>query len=62
MVTFNYSFNEPTCMGFYCTWIKPIGEKIVGAMLSDELICKKMRLGKYTTPLVNAVQHEDEAQ
>ena len=42
--------------------IKPIGENIVGAMLSDELICGKMRLGKYTTPLVNAVRHEDEAE
>ena len=42
--------------------IKPIGENIVGAMLSDELSCVKMRLGKYTTPLVNAVRHEDEAE
>jgi hypothetical protein len=41
--------------------VKPSGEAIVGAMLSDELICKKMRLGKYTTRLVNAVRHEGES-
>ena len=41
--------------------VKPSGEVIVGAMLSDELLCKKMRLGKYTTSLVNAVQHEGES-
>ena len=41
--------------------VKPSGEVIVGAMLSDEPICKKMRLGKYTTRLVNAVRHEGES-
>ena len=41
--------------------VKPSGETIVGAMLSDALICKKMRLGKYTTHLVNAVRHEGES-
>jgi hypothetical protein len=39
---------------------KNSGEVIVGAMLSDELICKKMQLGKYTTRLVDAVRHEME--
>ena len=42
--------------------VKPSGEAIVSAILSDELICKKMRLGKYTTHLVNAVRHEGAAQ
>jgi len=42
------------------TGIKTYGERLVGAMLTDETICKRMQLGKYVTQIVNAVRHEGE--
>ena len=42
------------------TGIKTYGERLVGAMLTNETICKRMQLGKYLTQIVNAVRHEGE--
>jgi hypothetical protein len=40
--------------------IKTYGERLVGAMMSDETICKRMQLGKYVTRIVDAVRQEGE--
>ncbi len=39
---------------------KTYGERLVGAMLTNETICKRMQLGKYLTRIVDAVRHEGE--
>jgi hypothetical protein len=42
------------------TGIKTYGERLVGAMMSDETICKRMQLRNYVTQIVDAVRHEGE--
>jgi hypothetical protein len=42
------------------TGIKTYGERLVGAIVANEAICKKMRLGGYLTRIVDAVRHEGE--
>jgi hypothetical protein len=39
---------------------KTYGERLVGAIIANEPICKKMRLGGYLTRIVDAVRHEGE--
>jgi hypothetical protein len=46
------------CLGM--AGIKTYGERLVGAMMSDETICKRMQLGKYVTRIVDAVRQEGE--
>jgi hypothetical protein len=46
------------CLGM--AGIKTYGERLVGAMMSDETICKIMQLGKYVTRIVDAVRQEGE--
>jgi hypothetical protein len=42
------------------TGIKTYGERLVGAMMSDETICKRMQLRNYVKRIVDAVRHEGE--
>ena len=39
---------------------KTYGERLVGAIIANEPICKKMRLGGYLTRIVDAVRREGE--
>lgn len=39
---------------------KTYGERLVGAIIANEPICKKMRLGEYLTRIVDAVRREGE--
>lgn len=54
----SYEFEE--CMDALAQDVKPYGERLVGAIMTNELICDKMRLGKYSGRIVDAVRHEGE--
>ena len=41
--------------------VKTNGERLVMFILANDAICKKMRLGKYMTRVVDAVRHEGDA-
>jgi hypothetical protein len=51
------------CMDSYrMRGVKANGEELVMFMMSDHLICDKMRLGKYVSKVVDAVRHEGEEE
>ena len=50
------------CMDALAQDVKPYGERLVGAIATNELICGNMRLGKYSGRIVDAVRHEGEEE
>jgi len=42
--------------------VSRIGERLVNAIISDEIICDRMQLGEYTDRIVDAVRYEGEGE
>lgn len=42
--------------------VSRIGERLVSAIMSDEIICDRMRLGEYSGRIVDAVRYEGEGE